>query len=169
MRHHLSSREKEASITPNKHSPQRPSGSIWEPVHDILEDAEQAVAGSWYPARRVLLSRLAEAARAPWVPEADVAEGAREIEVSVALPGVGRSDIHVQVTEEALTISGRRREEEGAPAAGRREIPRGEFLRRIRLPAEVKPESAKAFYRDGVLRVTLARVRVQAGRSVKIE
>ncbi|MFI5350631.1 MAG: Hsp20/alpha crystallin family protein [Elusimicrobiota bacterium] len=160
-------------MTPKRHSPQQPGGSVWEPMHDILEGVEQAVAGNWYPARRVLLSRLSEAAKpqlAAWVPEADVEEGPREISVSFALPGVGKPDIHVQVTEETLTISGRRREEADAvPEAGRREIPRGEFLRRVRLPAEVKPESAKAVYRDGVLRVTLARTKIQAGRSVKIE
>jgi HSP20 family molecular chaperone IbpA len=33
----------------------------------------------------------------------------------------------------------------------------------------VKPETAKASYRDGVLRVTAARAKIQAGRSVKIE
>jgi HSP20 family protein len=159
-------------MTPKRHSTHPSGGSVWEPVHDILEGVEQAVAGNWYPARRVLLSRLAEAAKpqlAAWVPEADVEEGPREIAVSFALPGVAKADIHVQVTEETLTISGRRREEEGAPEAGRREIARGEFLRRVRLPAEIKPESAKAFCRDGILRVTLARVRIQAGRSVKIE
>lgn len=159
-------------MIPNKRSSKHPDGSVWEPVHDILEGVEQAVAGGWYPARRLLLSRLAEAARpelAVWVPEADVEEGPRELVVSFALPGVSKADIRVQVTEDALTISGRRREEDGTPEAGRREMPRGEFLRRVRLPVEVKPDSAKAAYRDGVLRVTLARVRVQTGRSVKIE
>lgn len=159
-------------MTSNRCSSQRPDGSVWEPVHDILEGVEQAVAGGWYPARRMLLSRLAASAQprlAAWVPEADVEEGPREIRVSFALPGVNKADIRVQVTEEALTVSGRRREEEGAPEAGRREMPRGEFLRRVRLPAEVKPEGAKAAYRDGILRVTLARARVQTGRSVKIE
>ena len=159
-------------MTRKKHTPQGPDGSIWEPVHDILEGVEQAVAGSWYPARRLLHSRLAQDARlrlAAWVPEADVEEGPSEIAVSFALPGVAKSDIRVQVTEDALTISGRRPEAEEGSEAGRREIPRGQFLRRVRLPAEVKPETAKAVYRDGVLRVSLGRLKIQAGRSVKIE
>lgn len=159
-------------MTPHKHAPQGPDGSAWEPVRDLLEGVEQAVAGGWYPARRRILSRLAEASQprlAVWVPEADVEEGPREIAVSFALPGVDKADIRVQVAEEALTVSGRRREDDTAPAPGRREIPRGEFLRRVRLPAEVKPEGAKAVYRDGILRVSMTRVRVQTGRSVKIE
>ncbi|MBI4060710.1 MAG: Hsp20/alpha crystallin family protein [Elusimicrobia bacterium] len=156
----------------NKRSPRERNGSAWEPVHDILEGVEQAVAGGWYPARRMLLSRLAEAARprfAVWVPEADVEEGPREFAVSFALPGVDKSDIRVNVTEDTLTVSGRRREDEGALETGRRELPRGEFLRRVRLPDEIKPGSAKAACRNGVLRVTLERARVRAGRSVKVD
>ncbi len=159
-------------MSPKNRSPKGPDGAGWEPVHDILEGVEQMVAGGWYPARRLLLSRLAEASspQTPaWVPEADVEEGAREITVSFALPGVGKGEIRVQVTEESVSISGGRREENAGAECARREMPRGQFLRRVRLPAEVKPESAKAVYRDGVLRVTLDRVRVQAGRSVKIE
>ncbi len=159
-------------MTAIKRSPREKDGFAWEPVHDILEGVEQAVAGGWYPARRMLLSRLAEVARpqlAHWVPEVDVEEGAREITVSFALPGVDKSDIRVNVTETLLTVSGRRREEARAPEAGRREMNSGEFLRRVRLPDEIRPASAKAAYRHGVLRVTLTRAHAHAGRSVKVD
>jgi HSP20 family protein len=165
-------RDEEAAMATNKRARDGQDGSVWEPVHDILEGVEQAVAGGWYPTRRMLLSRLAEAARpqlALWVPEADLRESAHEITVSFALPGVDKADIRVNVTEDRLTVSGRRREEGRAPEPGRRELPSGEFLRRIRLPDEVKPGSAKAAYRNGVLRVTLVRAHVHAGRSVKVE
>ena len=155
-----------------KGSTRAKNGSVWEPVHDILEGVEQAVAGGWYPARRMLLSRLAEVTRpqlALWVPEADLQENAREFTVCFALPGVDKSDIRVSVTSDTLSVSGRRREEGRAPEPGRRELPYGEFLRRVRLPDEVKPGSAKAAYRNGVLRVTLARKRAHAGRNVKVE
>jgi HSP20 family molecular chaperone IbpA len=123
-------------MTPHRRS-HGSAGSVWEPVHDILEGVEQAVAGGWYPARRMLLSRMAEAAQpqlAAWVPEADIEEGQREIAVSFALPGVSKADIHLQVAEDELTVSGLRRAEDGAAEPGRREMPRGEFLRRVRLP-----------------------------------
>ena len=159
-------------MTSTKHAPRERDGSIWEPVNSILEGVEQAVAGGWYPARHMLMSRLAQAARpqlALWVPEADVEETAKEITVSFALPGVDMSDIRVNITEDLLTVSGRRREEGRKIEAERRELYSGEFLRRVRLPDEVKPGSAKAAYRNGVLRVTLVRARVHAGRSVKVE
>lgn len=152
--------------------PQGPDGALWEPARHLLESLEQAVAGGWYPARRELLSRLAEAPApglATWVPEADVEETPREIVVSLALPGVEKADIRVESTEDVLTVSGRRQEPERPLDAGRREQPRGRFLRRVTLPAEVKPESAKASYRNGVLVVTLPRARAALGRAIKIE
>ncbi|MCR4295194.1 MAG: Hsp20/alpha crystallin family protein [Elusimicrobia bacterium] len=153
-------------------SDKRGNGSRWEPVTDILEGVEQAVAGGWYPARRMLMSRLAETSgrQLPaWVPEADVEETAREIMVSFAVPGVDKSDIRVNVTETTLTVSGFRRAEFRAREAERKEQLTGEFLRRIRLPDEIKPSSAKAACRNGVLRVTMARAHVPSGRSVKVE
>lgn len=153
-------------------SNKRGNGSGWEPVTDILEGMGQVVAGGWYPARRMLMSRLAETSgrQLPvWVPEADVEETAREIVVSFAVPGVDKSDIRVNVTETTLTVSGTRRAEVRARDAERREQLTGEFLRRVRLPDEIKPASAKATCRNGVLRVTMARARLSAGRSVKVE
>ncbi|MDE2490808.1 MAG: Hsp20/alpha crystallin family protein [Elusimicrobia bacterium] len=146
-------------------------GERWAPVREALEALEQAAAAGWYPARRALLSHLGQTAipHPPlWVPEADVEQGPGELAVSFALPGVLRGDVRVSAGPQTLTVSGRRREDERAPAVARRELPSGEFLRRVRLPVEVKPASTRAVLKNGVLRVTLARVRA-SGSSVKIE
>jgi HSP20 family protein len=159
-------------MTSQKRAQRVRNGSAWEPVTDILEGVEQAVAGGWYPARAMLMSRLAEAAgrQLPvWVPEADEEETGREIIVSFALPGVDRSDIRVNITATSITVSGRRRAEIRSHKGSRRELPSGDFMRRVRLFDEVKPASAKAVFRNGVLRVTLARAHAQSGRSVKVE
>lgn len=158
--------------TPQAAPPQGPDGSAWEPVHHALEIVEQALAGGWYPARRQLLSRLASVPGpdlAVWVPEADVEETPREFVVTFALPGVEKHDIRVEVTEDTLTVCGRRREEQPAPGSVRRERPQGEFLRRMALPAEVKTAGVKAAYRNGVLRVILPRAKASFGRSVKVD
>ena len=148
-----------------------PFDSRWDRVRDALETVEQLLASGWYPARRELLERLSGALPrtdlAVWVPEADLEEGPREVIVRVALPGVEKSEVRVEVSEDAVTVSGRRRE--GAPDGGRRELPSGEFRRRVRLPVEVKPATAKAALRNGLLRVAVERARAGAGRSVKYE
>ncbi len=155
-----------------KTPPQGPGVSRWGQLREILESLEQAAAEGWYPARREFLSRLAqtpELSLPVWVPEADVEETPGGFVVTVALPGVDKADIRLEATEEGLVVSGRLRKDERAPSPCRLERPRGEFLRRVRLPAEIKPASAKASYRNGVLRVEAARARPNRGRSVKVE
>jgi HSP20 family protein len=157
-----------ARKTPSSDSP---FDDRWDQVRDVLETVEQIVASGWYPARRELLSRLSgvlpPSGLPVWIPEADLEEGPREVSVAVALPGVEKADIRLEVGEDFIAVSGRRRADRDG--AARRELPGGEFRRRIRLPAEVKPATAKAVFRNGVLKVTAARARAGVGRSVKIE
>ena len=147
------------------------NGAVWRTLSGALDALEQGAAAGWYPARRLLLSRLADLPRAelaPWVPEADVEEGPGELVVSVDLPGVDKADLRVEASERVLTVSGTR----GGPAAGRealrQEHPRGRFLRRVVLPIDVKPAGARAELRDGVLRVALPRAKPAHARSVKV-
>lgn len=149
--------------------PALPDGALAEPVREALETLEQALAAGWYPARRYLMSRLAEAegpGLPAWLPEADVEETPTELVVRVDLPGVEKEDIRVCCDEDTLTVSGRRG---GADGRGRREQSRGTFLRRLALPVPVRPSAARATHRNGVLRVTLPRAKGAYGRSVKVE
>lgn len=142
------------------------------PVKETLETLEQILAAGWYPARHLLLSRLAAATPpglAVWVPEADVEERAAEVVVSFSLPGVEKADIRLECDEDTLTVSGKRRDDDESAEAGRREQARGAFMRRVVLPAAVKPSGARATHRNGVLRVTLPRAKAAYGRSIKVE
>ncbi|MBI3566298.1 MAG: Hsp20/alpha crystallin family protein [Elusimicrobia bacterium] len=159
-------------MAPHKTRVPSPEGSAWKPVRDVLETLEQVAATGWYPARRELLSRLGSVPRPDlpvWVPEADVEETPREFVVTFALPGVEKDEIHLSVTEDEVAIRGRRGPAKDERAVIRRELAHGEFLRRLPLPAEVKPATARATHRNGLLRVTVERARAAVGRSVKIE
>lgn len=152
-------------------TPQLPGGLPAVPVREALETLEQVLAAGWYPARHLLMSRLAAAAEPGlpvWVPEADVEEKASELVVSFALPGVEKSDIRLECDEDTLTVSGRRRGEDEEDG-GRHEQARGAFLRRLPLPVAVKPAGARATHRNGVLRVVLPRAKAAFGRSIKVE
>lgn len=144
----------------------------WKPVRRVLEAMEQAMAQGWYPARRRLLSHLAEipSPELPsWVPEADLEESPREFIVSLALPGVEKSDIRVEAEPDCLIVSGQRSPAQAPAESCRRELPSGKFLRRVRLPAEIKPQAATAAYHNGVLRVCLPRLKASAGHSIKVD
>lgn len=154
-----------------KGAPQGPNGALALPLRSAMETLEQVLAAGWYPARKLLMSRLAELPQPGlpvWVPEADLEETPIEVTVSFALPGVEKADIRVQATADCLAVSGKRRESEGREAL-RAEQPRGAFLRKVMLPCAVKPAGAKASYRNGVLRVALPRAKAAFGRSIKVD
>ena len=92
-----------------------------------------------------------------WVPKIEVLERNGELSVRADLPGLQKDDIKVEMTEEALTISGERKEEKEEKREGyyRNERSYGSFYRYIPLPAGAKTDTAKAEFHNGVLEVKM--------------
>lgn len=111
-------------------------------------------------------------ARAINSPEIDIKETDSTIEVSVALPGVEKKDINLDLTENTLAISCERREEREEKGAGgyrMKEQSYGRFYRAFTLPASVKPGDAKGVYKDGVLKVTMQKQKTDKARQITVE
>lgn len=105
-------------------------------------------------------------------PQIDIKETDKEIQVSVALPGVEKKDINMDLTENSLAISCERREEKeekGAKGYRLKEQSYGRFYRSFTLPAPVKTGEAKAVYKDGALKITMPKQKPGPGRRVTIE
>ncbi|MEM2896156.1 MAG: archaeal heat shock protein Hsp20 [Candidatus Bathyarchaeia archaeon] len=89
-------------------------------------------------------------------PLVDTIADEKTVKVIAELPGVDKSDIKLNATEKSLTISV--------------DTEKRKYHKELTLPAEVEPESAKASYKNGVLEVTLNRVKPKrVGKEVKIE
>lgn len=91
----------------------------------------------------------------PRIQSSTTAEG---YQLSVDLPGLGDADVHVDLHEGVLTISGERavNPPEGFRAT-RRERGTLKFSHRVRLPKDVDEASVGASMKDGVLSVKLPR------------
>ncbi len=89
-------------------------------------------------------------------PLVDVAEEDDEVVVVAELPGVEKEDIELNATERELVISV--------------DTEKRKYYKRLELPAEVDPKSAKASYRNGILEVRLKKARPERrGERIKIE
>jgi HSP20 family protein len=88
-----------------------------------------------------------------------------------ALPGVKPEDVDVSITDEVVTITGRYHEETETTEAGfvHKELSRGTFTRSFFVPTAVKAEAATAFFKDGLLTLTLPKSEEAMPRHVKVE
>jgi HSP20 family protein len=92
-----------------------------------------------------------------FLPRVNVVENAKEVRVTVELPGMDGKDVDVSISRGALTLRGEKKvESEDAGGNGYRyERSHGAFHRTIPLPAEVTAEKAAAEFRKGILTVRL--------------
>ncbi|HEY9733471.1 MAG TPA: Hsp20/alpha crystallin family protein [Drouetiella sp.] len=90
-------------------------------------------------------------------PRVEVKESAKEIRVSVELPGVDEKDLDVSVDNQHLIVRGEKREEKEDSTSGYYRMERyyGSFQRSVALPCEIDKDRVEAKFKRGVLSVTL--------------
>lgn len=132
-----------------------------EDMERLFEDFE----GLYFPslATTELFPFRKEFAKVDWVPKVEVLQHNDQMTVRAELPGLTRDDVKVEFTDEALTISGERKEEKEEKREGfyRSERSYGSFYRRLPLPEGVDPEKVTATFNNGVLEITMQTPKVE--------
>jgi len=91
--------------------------------------------------------------------------------LTAEVPGIEPQDLDLTVLHDSVTLTGRRVEAE-SPKDNRfyrRERPAGPFSRTVTLPDTVDPNSVKAEYRNGILRVQMAKAESAKVRKIAIK
>jgi len=90
-------------------------------------------------------------------PRIDVYQTDTDIVVKAEIPGISKDDLYIYADENTIRISGqsKRDNEFKDEHVYRNERYFGSFARTIPIPVEIKPEQAKAEYRDGILSITV--------------
>ena len=103
---------------------------------------------------------LSSGAARYWVPNADVFETEKDLVIRMDLAGVDREAVKVVLDEDAVVITGLRKEEyhEECEYYHQIEVEYGHFRRTIHLPQPVDGAKSRALYRDGFLFVILPKV-----------
>jgi HSP20 family protein len=163
---------KETSIAPSKVQPparQEPTAAtpfrtlerLADEVTRIFDDFGLGRGWSRVPASGELMT---------WAPRVDVTQHKDELVIRVDLPGVDKSDVKVNVAEDAITLHGERHraQEEERDGVYRTERSYGAFYRTIALPAGAITEQTKASFNNGVLEIRMRAAPGAVGRPLEI-
>ncbi|MDP4236192.1 MAG: Hsp20/alpha crystallin family protein [Bacteroidota bacterium] len=105
------------------------------------------------------LSRDFDGSQTPsgYVPRVDISEDSANIYVHAELPGMSKEDVKVTIAEGILTLRGEKKHEEKKEDKNYFRIERryGEFVRQFTLPDNVKEDSVRANFTNGVLEITI--------------
>ena len=123
---------------------------------------ERARASNW-------LGATSSSARGAYPPVNVFRQGEHDFLAVVELPGIDRTQLDLEVKENAIRLRGRKSIDYGADVSvHRRERLQGEFDRTIAVPVEIDAGKVKAEYRDGVLAIFLPQAESAKPRTVAI-
>ncbi len=105
-----------------------------------------------------------------FVPAAELKETDTGIDLKIEVPGLAPEDIDVQVSAEAVSITGERKSESTTEDNGvtRSEFHYGRFQRVIPLPARVQNTAVEADYKDGILKLHMPKDEAEQKKVVKV-
>jgi HSP20 family protein len=108
---------------------------------------------------------------AAFVPPVDIYEDEQKIVLKLEAPGLTEKDLDIQLENQVLTIRGERKFEKEEKEENFHRIERryGSFYRSFTIPNTVDPESVKAGYDAGVLKVELAKRAEAKPKQIKVE
>src|SRR5258707_1278637 len=92
-----------------------------------------------------------------WMPAIEVEQREGNYMIRAELPGLRPDQVNVEITDEAIVISGERTEERDVDRSGVHvtELRYGQFYRSIPLPEGAKPDQVTARFENGVLEITV--------------
>lgn len=151
--------------------PYRPSRplSLIERMDKLFEDFFGRRFGPWWPTLRWPELRWPEEMEVS--PSVDIFEDKDEVVVKAELPGMGKEDIDVNITENTLTISGEKKKEEKVERKDYYHLERsyGSFSRSFHLPSDIQTDKAKATFKNGVLEIRMPKTEEAKKKEIKIK
>jgi HSP20 family protein len=106
-----------------------------------------------------------------FVPPVDIYEDEHRIVLKLEVPGMKQDDLDIQLENNTLTVRGERKLEKEEKEENFHRIERryGSFYRAFTIPSTVNPDSVKADYDAGVLRVQLEKRAEAKPKQIKVQ
>ncbi|MCD6204805.1 MAG: Hsp20/alpha crystallin family protein [Candidatus Marinimicrobia bacterium] len=112
-----------------------------------------------------------ETSLAAFSPSVDIMEKEKEFLITAELPGIKKDDIKMNIRDNVLTVSGEKKQEKKTEKDNfhRTERVYGSFQRSFRLPDSADQENISAEFKDGVLSVTIPKLKESISKSIDIK
>jgi HSP20 family protein len=106
-----------------------------------------------------------------WAPAIELKETETDLILKAVVPGIEAKDLDVQVSENAVSITGEHREEKHIEKKGyfHSELQYGQFQRTVPLPVSVKHDQVQSEFKEGVLTLTLPKAEPTRQSVTKID
>lgn len=145
----------------------------WNPFRE-MEDMQRRMSTlfDWSPFRRSSLTTDEENITVPeWAPLVDIVEDEKEYLIKAELPEVHKDNVKVTVENGTLSISGERRGEKEEKGRRFHRVERfyGRFERSFAIPDDAEADNVKAEFKDGVLRVHLAKSEKARPKQIEVK
>ena len=112
-----------------------------------------------------------EARQESWLPAVDVYDAKDAVVIKAEIAGMNPNDIHIDVDDNVLTITGERKFEEIVDKDRYYRVERrfGSFERSLALPSGVIPDEIVANYGDGILEVRVPKAEEEKPRRIEVK
>lgn len=106
-----------------------------------------------------------------FVPAVDIYEDAQQITLKLEAPGIRQEDLDIRIENQNLVVKGERKLDAEEKEENFRRIERrfGTFVRSFTLPQTVDPDTIKAAYDHGVLKISIAKKAEAKPKQIKVE
>jgi len=141
----------------------------WDPFRDVL--ALQNRMNSLFQEYNRNQGDNDALSTAAFVPPVDIYEDEHKIVLKLEVPGMKENELDIQLENNVLTVRGERKFEKEEKEENFHRIERryGSFYRSFTIPNTVNPESVKASYDAGVLRLELEKRAEAKPKQIKVE
>lgn len=149
-----------------------PASRMVSPLEEFDRMMDRFFDRDWMPQFRLERPRWSQlAGLEARMPKLDIIDRDNEVVVRAEVPGIDRKDLDVSVTDSTITIKGMSRHEEKEENGDyyRCEISHGAFARTAALPGDVDADGAQAKFTDGILEISLPKVKQARRRKVDIK
>jgi HSP20 family protein len=136
---------------------EHPLAALREEFDDLLSRFMQSGENGWFPMR--------------FLPECDVAETDKAVEVRLEIPGMDTKDLDIRIRDNMLTVSGEKKEEkeEKGKTFYCSERRYGKFSRSVALPCSVQDDKTEARYRGGVVTISMPKAPEAQAKRIEVK